>query len=169
MKLLFLIRDPRGIANSRLALFRAHSQQPGICITYNRFIRERKRHDAMWRDKVLTIRYEDLVAKPLEMVKHIYAFLNLPLVDQIPQYLSKHAHKERNWIKHLNWETVNLVQSTCGEMMSTFGYKKAKDETEYRMSRYVHSLAISFENIRTYRQPTLFITSKYNKSKLSCR
>ena len=126
LKVIFLTRDPRGIAKSRFTRSRYWNYPKDlpkldkICDTYERFLRERSLADLKvkdpqrfarestikyfkddkktWDNDVLVVRYEDMSFQPIKIAEKIYKFIG----REIPNSL----------IKRLNQTTVNSATTS---------------------------------------------------------
>ena len=93
LKIIYLVRDPRAIANSRFTRSKLWNypedidRLDNICKSYDLFIKERKENEKedtqskTFKNKILVIRYEDLSKQPLKMSQKIYNFINKPLPE----------------------------------------------------------------------------------------
>merc|ERR1712110_65814 len=97
-KVILLIRDPRGIANSR---FSCKSQTgPGklwsqskkdvfwkvghVCDVYNLFLEEESKETfGIEKRKIFIARYEDMLNDPIRIAERIYSFVGLRMPEQV--------------------------------------------------------------------------------------
>lgn len=103
LKLLLLVRDPRGLVSSRMHFDWCNDaclNTPKYChsleTNLNHTIRLANRFD----DRIRLIRYEDLCADPYNTVANILKFLGLPANQQINQFLREHTTQslaKRRW------------------------------------------------------------------------
>ncbi len=80
---------------------------------------------------ILVVRYEDLAVRPYQMARKVYKFLGVEYPQEVDEYLGNHTSKSkrvamgwRGTAHGKNWKVVNEVQTTCGNMMNSFGYRK---------------------------------------------
>jgi len=86
-KIIYLVRDPRGITASRFNIQNnnwnenAAKKLKSICQNFHRFIQERVENAAFpnskWKSKVMVVRYEDFALNPLIFADRIYDFLKI--------------------------------------------------------------------------------------------
>merc|ERR1712183_1102136 len=94
MGIIHLVRDPRGIVNSR---YKIHKQWPvrqteNTCkrlVTNAKLGEERPE----WLDgRYMRVRYEDLALRPMEVAEEIYKFVDLPFVPEVRSWISQNTH-----------------------------------------------------------------------------
>jgi len=143
-KVIFLVRDPRGVAASIKR--RTGSLRKG----YKRWVKDNSRIlDYLEDDRIRLVKFEDFLLENEKTLKDICCFLDLAF-DPIllnhnenargwygaHQEASEHAkrrHKQINkpidpafvtdWKERLVQEEINEVQKVCGPLMMKFGYK----------------------------------------------
>jgi len=144
VKIIHLIRDPRGIASSRLRL-KNNWNDTKFAPTCNRLLRNAKLATSpsapKWLKKAyLQIRYEDLSLKPIEVAAKIYDFVGLEFVDEMRTWINLNTRADssqrktpystnRNsaatseaWRTQLTLDQVKDVQKSCMSAMNYFGY-----------------------------------------------
>lgn len=88
LKIIYLVRDPRGIANSRLETTAAgkqwdaksnpkhlQAQLSDICKTYDQFLDDRSSSKFL-KESAIVVRYEDVASNPFVFISKIYNFTN---------------------------------------------------------------------------------------------
>ena len=144
LKIIFLTRDPRGLAATRFKHSKSWSWSKtsqklnNICETYDRFIRERAFPDKppkgtskikfqpddkkTWNNEVLVIRYEDMAHEPLKMAEKIYKFIGKELPETMKEklldedFIHKAGLSSKGWSKGLDFEAVKQIQEHCSTM-----------------------------------------------------
>lgn len=111
-KFIHLVRDPRAVvASAKKSIFSAYQPQ----LEANLWLKEQSEIDDLkqgdlFREKVVTVRYEDLVENPNLTVPRIMAFLGL---DYEPKQLDYFHSKEASSLSQLSESWKN-----CGEPIS---------------------------------------------------
>ena len=152
LKVLHLLRDPRAIVTSRLRLGWIDTNQEiqEFCNRINenlKFVKTAKN----FRNYVI-LRYEDLVANVLPVVKNIFKVTGLNLTNHLEKWLventrwsgstdvvepftttKRNAIKTANlWRKNISINTVRLVEKNCKFVLKEAGYRVVKDELDLR-------------------------------------
>jgi hypothetical protein len=157
LKILYLVRDPRGMAVSRQHIQNDKRLSPTvltrICERYKRNLSFLKSKNSDWLTKSKNfkmIRYEDFSLNPLIATKEIYKDFDLVLPEKVISYMEK-ATKDgesehsklkfltsRNssdvvfgWRGKLNLADLDKIESNCEEVMKKFGYKMAREDDLY--------------------------------------
>ena len=86
LKIIYLVRDPRGLANSRLETTAAgkqwdaksnpkhlKTQLSDICKTYDHFLDDRNSVKFL-KESAMVVRYEDVASNPFGLISKIYNF-----------------------------------------------------------------------------------------------
>ena len=163
VKVLHVIRDPRGVVSSR---YRVRKQQYANLTYYaasycNRaladikYIREQERSNpTLIRQMYHVVRYEDLVADPVEWVKSLYEFMGISPDENVRKWAKSQATPankterqeekvystwRRNpkatstkWRDSIKYSSVLQIQKVCEEFFSVLGYRAVKSEKELR-------------------------------------
>lgn len=155
-KIIYLVRDPRGLANSRLRGTDKRNNHwnwgqaatieklTRVCETYQRFLNYRKNHHQT--TKIQVVRYEDIAINPYYWAGKIYLHLGLKLNDPENQYLLDFIQQVTNsdtndkitensskiavsWIEKMQSEAIEVVQNSeeCEKVFKAFGYKKIEN------------------------------------------
>lgn len=152
LKVLHLLRDPRAIVASRLRLgWIARSQ--GIQEFCNRINENLKFVTSVKHFKnYVILRYEDLVANVLPVVKSIFKVTGLNLTNHLEKWLientrwsgnidilepftttKRNAIKTANlWRKNVSMDVVRLVEKNCKFVLKEAGYRVVTDERDLR-------------------------------------
>jgi len=147
LKVVTLVRDPRGIYQSRQERdwCPGHpdcSQSSALC---GDLVSDYKAILELSRDfpgKIMVVRYEDLALDTLGVSGKILSFLGLPLNQNVQEFLNAHTSHDRGgvsstcrnsksrpfrWLKELESEEVERVERSCGEAMSLWGYRTIQE------------------------------------------
>jgi hypothetical protein len=138
-KYIYTVRDPRGIWNSAQ---RFKDRNRGDEILNEMLVKDTKISQLLKRDDFYTVRYEDLICKPEETCKELYAFLGCSYSDDYLKYSSENdPYPERwNWVPEasgkldpeitVKWQKkmtsgeIKKVNSTAGVFIEKYGYEK---------------------------------------------
>jgi hypothetical protein len=90
-------------------------------LLYREFLRQK---DAVGKDQLLEIRFEDLEERPVDTLRHIYEKSNLdfnPAINPIKTYLSRHKNYKKN--KHcIGQKELDEVKEKWGFFMKEYDY-----------------------------------------------
>ncbi|KAM9861034.1 carbohydrate sulfotransferase 1-like [Aulostomus maculatus] len=111
IKVIQLVRDPRGVLSSRMDTFwesyrlwriwRSSGKKPynlsgsqlkALCNDYYSSVSTGLNHPDWLKGKYMLIRYEDMARNPLLKTKEIYDFLGVPMVRQVERWISANTH-----------------------------------------------------------------------------
>ncbi|KAL1131728.1 hypothetical protein AAG570_011341, partial [Ranatra chinensis] len=155
IRVLLLVRDPRGTMQSR----RHREWCPGqsdcwdpallcadLIADYSTAIRLKKRFPNQFR----VVRYEDVSLDPYKRVKEILNFFGFDLVPTVKRFLDTHTKTDaggvsstfRNsrvapfrWRSELSHKEVKLIQRKCSAAMAAWGYLNAHNVTHQKTFR----------------------------------
>lgn len=148
VKIVLLVRDPRGIIQSR-----KHREwcpgQPDCDsseILCNDMVLDFKAAEIFTKKypkKFKAIRYEDLSMDPFTVTKDILNFYGLPFDPEVEEFLDSHTRADIggvsstfrdsktapfHWMRDLSFDEVEQIQLNCVKAMSLWGYKETDDE-----------------------------------------
>ncbi|XP_077513836.1 carbohydrate sulfotransferase 5-like [Amblyomma americanum] len=147
VRVLHLVRDPRGIYHSRRGLKWCMQnaecdKASALCMQMRADLEEfRELTRLLPPNRTHTLRFEDLALDPVNETKRLYARLGLDYTSSVAEYLKNHttatrqdmknAHgTKRNtrdvpgmWKKKLSRTTVGAIEETCIDVMRTLGYE----------------------------------------------
>ena len=135
LKLIHLIRDPRPVLMSRMShqSFRAVESKKSIIsearfycnIVYND-IKLRQELAKKYKGRTTEVIYEDLTSNPLNKTQEIYKFLQLPLVDEVKQWLLEHTNSSvtiaNAWQTKIPKKDKKQIDELCKEVLN-YGQK----------------------------------------------
>ena len=104
MKFIFLVRDPRGIFNSRLRISKvqyhekgrekdiakklgAHCKKMSLNI---RFIQGSK----FWSERTMVVRYEDIALEPKKFATKLYENIGIDYIKDIDEWIDENTHSK---------------------------------------------------------------------------
>ena len=146
LKVIHLIRDPRGMLESRLRLGFAKVEElcvlaREICSRYKRDLDTAKTLMQLYPNRIKIVAYENIATNPLEMSRDIYSFLSLTLTSNIEEWIkhatslgSKHNGNYKTvrpnstqvaygWKERLTIENIQIIDRECNYLYQELGYK----------------------------------------------
>ena len=174
-KLLFVVRDPRGIvASSRVANFYRETDKNGLTGT-KKFAYENCRQTEFnlnitkqlppkWRNRVKILRFEDLSANPSKVLPGLLHFAGLPIDVSVSNwlYLASHKPETESEQKAAKWrqdsderaskwrfraspDEISIAEYYCGRLMKVLGYKPLGNSFELQKNLSVPLYDDNFE------------------------
>ncbi|XP_031358473.1 carbohydrate sulfotransferase 5-like [Photinus pyralis] len=152
VRVLLLIRDPRGTLQSRKhrdwCPGAPDCDQPNllcedIVADYKTAIRFQNEYPTRFR----VIRYEDLSIDPYRHVKDLFQFFQLYMHPSVEAFLNSHTNHNSggtsstfrdsksapfHWRTELNFSEVQYIEKNCDQAMKLWGYVKAHNESHLR-------------------------------------
>ena len=147
--MIFLLRDPRGVMNSRSRLswcaYPSCSDPATACRDLLQDLRTAKASLASHPRRVHLLRYEDLSSDPHRHAAALFSFLGLPLTRPLRGYLDGHTsadvagrhstqHDSRShvfrWRGQISEPLLARTQAACGEAMAEAGYAPIADKDD---------------------------------------
>ncbi|XP_042878592.1 uncharacterized protein LOC122257394 [Penaeus japonicus] len=155
LRVVHLVRDPRGSLHSRMQLTWCHSQacsDPNtVCgdlmtdLKLSEWVKER------FPEKYLLVRYEDLGLQPEETARRIFKFLQLTYHKSVASFVRDHTSINRKtkkkpstystyrdsksttfaWRGALNFTTLEEIQNVCREPLSYLKLRVFETEEDY--------------------------------------
>ncbi|XP_077979623.1 carbohydrate sulfotransferase 1-like [Glandiceps talaboti] len=171
LKIIHLVRDPRGIMNSRRKLGQSTNhdyerkhvpwdETEDLCRDLTRNLHIVESFPTWLQDKYTLIRYEDTAKHPEEMAQHIYDFLGIPMPDEVRLWLKQNTHGSRGgsfsttrnsditatkWRKELPFQEVLQIQEKCQTAMKMLGYKSVKNKEDLEHEdRILGTMSVNF-------------------------
>ena len=179
-KLLFVVRDPRGIvSSSRVANFYRETDKNGLTGT-KKFANENCRQTELnlnitkqlppkWRNKVKILRFEDLSVNPSKILPALLQFAGLPIDKAVSNwlYLASHkpeteseqkaakwrqdsAERANRWRFRASPDEISIAERYCGRLMKVLGYKPLGNSFELQKNLSVALYDDNFEAIRWF-------------------
>ena len=177
-KLLFLVRDPRGIIPSSQAVsFYRETDRTGLAKTrmfsYHNCRQTELNLDIIrklplrWRKRIKILRYEDLAANPSKLLPGLLQFAGLPMDESLSDwlYLASHKPKTESERKAAKWRQdsfegadrwrwkvspyeINIIENYCKHVMKLLGYKPLDYSYEVQRNLSIRLLDNDFEALR---------------------
>ena len=154
LKIILLVRDPRGVFNSRGSALVSNWCTDVDCASPTNECKDllddlenaQRLHD-QYPGRIHLVRFEDISLDPENIVRKILAFLDLPWIERMEEYIATHTVQDnlkidketknvdpystsRNssavafaWRKSLAMSNISAIQSVCKEPMNHLGYK----------------------------------------------
>ncbi|XP_002731127.2 carbohydrate sulfotransferase 1-like [Saccoglossus kowalevskii] len=167
LKVLHLVRDPRGVVSSRKYMYKNANNRSintmghlradlkAYCQRMVEMLRVVSDPPEWLEGRYKILRYEDTATDPINSVKSIYKFLNLPLPENVTDWIDNNTKEDHNvksvmgtkknstaaaqsWRSRLIYDDVNIVQhlSPCLELMDLMGYKRMDSQSHMRNLSY---------------------------------
>ncbi|XP_068211347.1 carbohydrate sulfotransferase 1-like [Palaemon carinicauda] len=143
VRLVWLVRDPRAVMNSRISSVtwcetRA-CKDPGylcsdILVDFSTYLVLKEEYPL----QVMLLRYEDLAKNPYEKSKEVLKFAGLTFHKRVKDYLDDHLTSDEDepwstrhdpktrvgrWMKVMKFEDVIKTQYHCKSIMKSLGYR----------------------------------------------
>ena len=146
LKIVHLMRDPRGVLSSRkrtgfLRNFKPYSlAAPGLCSRYMDDIHAFKKLSKKYPNRLKRVLYEEIATDTSEVAHALYSFLGLEFPPQMEQWISNHtsaskkngsygtmrtnssAHAEL-WRQDLSHSMIKEIDNTCEDFYKQIGYQ----------------------------------------------
>ncbi|XP_060566735.1 carbohydrate sulfotransferase 1-like isoform X2 [Ruditapes philippinarum] len=144
MKVIHLVRDPRGIINSRV---KVHALKPSIyeeninelCDALKEDLKYSKRILQHYPDRLKVVHYEDMAEHPMETAKSLIDFAGLQFTKHMQDFLLKQTHSARDscpyctqrrdsnatahkWRTQLDLKNASYIYDKCRYSSGVLGY-----------------------------------------------
>ncbi|XP_078493484.1 carbohydrate sulfotransferase 1 [Ciona intestinalis] len=153
-KIVHLVRDPRGIASSRLKINKDWNKVSyELNQTCDRLLSNIAAGDSItlgtkWlRGRYMKVKYEDLSLEPIRTTKQIYNFTGLKYLPSVERWINANTRASKSkrdpystardsaytmeaWRNFLTIEQVLSIQKDCSQVMNKIGYKTVVNESE---------------------------------------
>ena len=174
LEVLLLVRDPRGLANSRLEMIADPDGKQNtitgfreICNSYKRNLKYLKNHNY---HNIQIIRYEDFVIQPFNRSSILLTSLGqYPTYKKLTQFYNLNMGWRRDaghygtarefpienafgWRKGLKMNEIELVQKNCRGVMSELGYRIVTEEYDEGTMEIIDSMEPFEEWTRSFQQ-----------------
>ena len=153
LKVINLVRDPRGITNSRMrgrysmTLASAVPHSINMCSRMYNDVRIGDRLRNMFPDKFALVMYEALAERPMEGARYVFKFLNATYAENVQQWVYDSSHGRSNgyysttrnstaalshWRSELTFSRIISIQTNCQKLFNLLGYVPLKTINEMR-------------------------------------
>ncbi|KAK8385681.1 hypothetical protein O3P69_016454 [Scylla paramamosain] len=142
VRVVYLVRDPRGVINSRTDTVKwcktADCNDPGLlCNDMDEDLRAAVDLQRDFPDRFYVLRYEDMSLNPVNKTRELLSHLTLDFDPHMEEFLASHTTKNYDkpwstsreskkrvtyWASKLKPDKLNDVQKACGSVMAKFGY-----------------------------------------------
>lgn len=146
LKVVHLLRDPRGIIRSRVKLGFANNAEyynvsSALCAEMVADIVETKRLQNIYPGRIKTVLYEDIAENPIDGAKRLYEFARLEFTEEIQNYVynitlagekdnyaygtvrSNSKKVAYDWRESSTFSNVHIVDTNCRLLYSLMGLK----------------------------------------------
>ena len=145
VKVIYSLRDPRGIINSRRRIKKSIelvSSARHLCLRQSQDYTIFHDLERAFPGRIMRITYEDLAAKPLELAETLYDFIGLPLpvpvsdwlnentkTDDVPSMRNLYSTTRNSMAAATRWRSVlpeNVIAQmsrVCERTLSQLGYE----------------------------------------------
>ena len=155
LKVLYLVRDPRGTLSSEMAILKSYEKTSvkeaanQFCSMVNEDTETIRSLSDSYPDRVRTVRYETIARDAVSTATRIYEFFHLSFTPAIERYIrhitaaKKDGHNfstirkdswlaANKWRKVVDYKTVRSVDSQCQDVYEAVGYVKIPREPYLR-------------------------------------
>ncbi|XP_077868835.1 carbohydrate sulfotransferase 1-like [Saccoglossus kowalevskii] len=146
VKVIQVVRDPRGMINSRIKFENLDSQEKkglsmkkiseaskNYCIWLNTNINAVLVGPEWLKKNYMIVRYEDLSTKPRQIVPKMYEFVGLPSNDTIIKSERLGTGHTDAWRYSLPFNQTHIAQNNCpDDIFEKLGYVKVQNEIQQR-------------------------------------
>ncbi|KAH7976632.1 hypothetical protein HPB52_017048 [Rhipicephalus sanguineus] len=156
LRVVYLVRDPRGMISSRSVM--SWCRKSATCMNASSLCREMNEDlDAfeelreLLPEATVRVRYEDVAKSPVGESKALFRALRLDFSAGVMDFLGTHTAVNdtkvlRNpystfrqssatafrWTKRLSWDRVKEIQATCAPILKRLGYEVFRNEKELK-------------------------------------
>ncbi len=173
-RIIFMVRDPRAVYASVRNLDWGANTALKAGTVWIEYAAQYYAVQKLAPNRILLVRYEDLVADPANQVKRICEFSRLEYHPEIlkggglklPKYtVAQHAKVGKapdptnidKWQKKLSDREVMILESVCGTVMASFGYDRVMPDS-YRVGFRNELRSIFMESY-------FYVINKFRKNK----
>lgn len=163
IRVLLLVRDPRGILQSRKHRVWCPGnpdcvQATHLCADMVSDYSAALKFSKKYKGRFKVMRYEDISLDPYRSVGELFAFYGLDVHSKVKEFLDTHTKANIggvsstyrdsksapfHWRNDLSFVEVDDIQSSCKKALQLWGYKKAMNQTHqktfYPLSNYTLS------------------------------
>lgn len=164
LKVIHLIRDPRGIMNSRVKVKLSNwlnlvTEVNDLCSSIVRNIETAEKVKQKFPDRTKLLVYEQLSEYPTEISRDLFGFVDMDFSPLVQRRLDRLTHnraqardcdwctKKANstktalmWRTEIDFQHALVIEKHCGGVYDLVGYLRTKDEQTLR------NLSISLHN-----------------------
>lgn len=155
VRIIFLVRDPRGVMNSRSSTVAwcntADCNDPAIlCSDMLADLEASRAMEKEFPGRVMMLRYEDLALNPINKTKELLTNLDLDFDSHMEEFLASHTTKNLDkpwstsrdsktrityWATKMSENRLKEVQKSCSRVMSKLGYLTVNSTSEVTLEK----------------------------------
>lgn len=156
LKMVYLVRDPRGMYSSRKGLDWCNSSRScgdpsEVCNQLRQDILTAQQLRQEFPERFIALRYEDISVHPEQRTQELFKFLGLEVNRQVSTYLRSHttlrAHENANnpystkrnskstpflWRHKLTYEEIQHIQEECYDVLKSLHYPPIRNSEELK-------------------------------------
>ena len=136
LKILFVLRDPRGIVNSRIQTpwFPVNESKPvevtdnikSLCYKMDSDVKMVQIIKKEFPGRLIDFRLEDIAQSPLETFESVFNFMNVTITDNhvknIKEIFKEKPNFQTKWVTSLRSEYIRLTEDVCGNVFKYYNY-----------------------------------------------
>lgn len=150
LKIVHLLRDPRGIIDSRRRggflrnIGKAQSSK-SLCTLIRKNVQYSKTLQKRFPNRITTVLYEDIAKNPMDLSNKLYRNLDLEYSDNFKEWIFNHtsagspnnsyygtvrsnsSKTSQSWRKRLSFKDVKIIEDECGDVIDLLGFRKVID------------------------------------------
>jgi keratan sulfate 6-sulfotransferase 1 len=155
LHIVHLLRDPRGIMNSRRRGGFLRKTDIGVSAKWLcELLQENMYHSQILQSqfpgRITTILYEDIAEYPFTISSNLYRNLNLEYSDTFDKWIVNHTsagntsymyygtvrsnskETSQSWRKKMKFQDVQAIQNVCNDVIKRLGFRNIVDEKDLR-------------------------------------
>ncbi|XP_053400390.1 carbohydrate sulfotransferase 3-like [Mercenaria mercenaria] len=147
LKIIHLFRDPRAMLDSQarngdsnanvLSTFKGRAKY--ICQQMSTDRTIAKELDIMYPGQIYTLRYEDMVDLPLDTIRKVFNFIDVPFTKTDELFVKSLSRKKpaplSAWRKHMTAQSLSIIDEYCSSLYKELGYIEFKNLTAVKDPR----------------------------------
>lgn len=150
LKIVHLLRDPRGIIDSRrrggfLRNTGKAQSSKSLCTLIRKNVQYSKTLQKRFPNSITTVLYEDIAKNPMDLSNKLYRDLDLEYSDNFKEWIFNHtsagspnnsyygtvrsnsSKTSQSWRKRLSFKDVKIIEDECGDVIDLLGFRKVID------------------------------------------
>jgi hypothetical protein len=157
-KFIFVLRDGRDVALSlKNVPWGGHSPYESAVHWRDMVKAVDEFQKTISKERILTIKYENLLCDPTDTLRQIAAFLGEPNVELLIDNFSKSGQDEiardnyNKWITEMDSDSVRIYEAVAGEQLAKYGYDQRypsarmtfRERLRYGLLRYLRFIKLN--------------------------
>lgn len=150
LKVVHLLRDPRGITDSRrrggfLRNTGISQGSKSLCALIRKNVQYSKILQKRFPNSITTVLYEDIAKNPMDLSNKLYRDLGLEYSDNFEEWIFNHtsagtpnnsyygtvrsnsSKTSQSWRKRLSFKDVKVIEEECGDVIDMLGFRNVID------------------------------------------